>query len=109
MFEFPMTAPETIAFEHQKRSRYTIHRLTHLAAVALKLTRAGWPVWLTMTGLSFEPPGVTRDDWYDDFQATEARVARMLAGLGVDEEFSPWAGKTVPDMPDGMASWMWDI
>jgi hypothetical protein len=109
MFEFSLTEPHALSTDGAKRSRYTIARLKKLAAIAAKLERAGWPVWITMTGLAFEPLGIDRENKEDTYwEELPDRVADQLAALGVYEEFNDWAGKTVDQMPDGMAMWMWE-
>lgn len=62
---------------------------------------------MTLTGLAFEAPGVDDHDW-DDPQEVEQVVAGTLTDLGVDEPFSCWSGRTVPELPEGWANGMWE-
>jgi hypothetical protein len=108
-FEFPLTEPHAFEFHGARRSQYTLARLKRLVAIAAKLYLAGWPVWVTMTGLAFEAPGFNKAFENDDeYQEQLELVYRQLADLGIDEAFKEDAGKTVDQLPDGWLYWMWD-
>jgi hypothetical protein len=106
-FEFPLT--ETHGLHGKGRSWYTVTRLRRLAAIAVKLYRAGWPVWVTMMGLAFEPPGLDKlpendDEYYEQLEL----VGCQLADLGIDEEFEVFASKTEDQLPHSWLDWIRD-
>jgi hypothetical protein len=107
MFEFPMVGRNAPG---EKRSWYTVARLRRLSGLATKLRRAGWDVWLTMTGLAFTPPDMT-DDIVDEIghDGAEEVAAEMLADLGVEEDFYIGPGRTIDELQGGFESWMWDV
>jgi hypothetical protein len=113
MFEFRLTPACGLQREEHKRSRRTVSRLKRLTRIAVTLARANWPVWITMTGLAFIPADAVLDEAeareLDPFEDEYSElVAANLAKLGIHEEFSCRAGRTVDEMSDGMAAWMWD-
>jgi hypothetical protein len=100
MFEFSLTPHNNTNRNGKVRSRRTVAHLRKITGIAATLTKAGWPVWITMTGLAFSPPHAKE-------RMDKEWVAFLLAELGIHEEFDPWTGRTVDEMPDGLATWMW--
>lgn len=80
-----------------KRSLHAMRRLRTLARIAVRLQHAGWPVWFTVVGLAFLPPG---NEWYDEENGPdEYLVAELLVELGIEEEFKVDPSRTVAEMP----------
>lgn len=98
MFEFPFTPRCAAHFEGVQRSRHVARRLKKLAKIAAILHKAGWPVWLSVGGLCFEPVCVAGED--DCKHCFFLRTAERLADLGVEEPFQPFCGPTLQDMLD---------
>jgi hypothetical protein len=108
MFEFSLSPPSDLSKNGAACSRRTVARLKKLAVIAAKLEKAGWRVWLTMTGLAFVLPETVRKVCGDiEYEESMQLVASQLTRLGIDEEFSSLVGKTVDQMPDSVAWWMW--
>jgi hypothetical protein len=108
MYEFPAIEPHARDYEGAELSCYTVERLHALAAISETLEGAGWPVWLTMTGLAFAPADLIHCE--EDPHADEVieDVADALAQLGIEEEeFGPLVGRRIDEMPLRMARWMW--
>jgi hypothetical protein len=110
VFEFPLTPPSDLQREEHKRSRRTVARLKRLTRIAVTLARANWPVWMTMTGLAFIPPDAVVEVAEEmDPEEHMDLVADLLDDLGIRDEFDPWVGRTVDEMSDGHAVWMWGL
>jgi hypothetical protein len=78
---------KTHLFEFSPGDGEVVARLRALLNIASKLEAAGWPMQLTVTGLSF---GATVRD--------ERKVAKRLAELGIEEPFTPFMGRTVAEL-----------
>jgi hypothetical protein len=82
-FEFPFDLSDDAGADR------VVGRLDEIRAVAAKLRDAGWTIWLTVTGLAFDPPG----EWCELFDP-ETSVRDRLADLGVREPFTWETGRT---------------
>jgi hypothetical protein len=89
-----MTTPD----ESSEGACSVVARLQQLLDIATRLEKAGWRMWFTLTGLAFEPPDEELGDTCEELDDTW--VAERLKGLGIDEEFSPFLGRTLDEVAE---------
>src|SRR5689334_2088004 len=100
MFEFSSMEPHTLDYSGAKLACSTVARLWVLAGIAKRLQKAGRSVWMTMTGLAFDPGDLI--DWEEDpdWEEEPAEVVEALAEFGIHEGFSRLVGKRGNELPD---------
>jgi hypothetical protein len=101
MFEFPFSLPDAIDADKEGLAPYVVCRLRKLLAIAKTLRKAGWPLWFTLTGVAFQPPGVDMEDYFEDVEFAEECAAQELAELGIFEEIDPYPSKTLGELSGG--------
>jgi hypothetical protein len=70
-------------------------RLPRLLGIAETLTKAGWTMRLTITGLAFDPPA---DAEFEDDEDLE----ELVRSLGVEEPFTPFPSRTPEELGEAV-------
>lgn len=108
MLEFSWDDADARDLEGVERSCHTVNRLMRLAAIAAKLQQEGWLVWMTVTGLAFNPMFSPVQETEEAQELFLEAVNERLAELDIWEEPRDVYGKTWDELPDAWVFWMWD-
>lgn len=96
MFEIPLASRKTLPLNQERRAKLQTARMVKLISHANKLTKAGWPIEWTISGLAFDVPRMIQCDHEED--KSPAAIRQKLIALGIADEFRLTASRSLLDV-----------